>query len=132
MINENNILIQLWFSVWWNAFSGLEESKNVFFIHHRLTLVALKKRLTLKICTLFTLAHDFTWFLFILILCFPEPQYAPYKPGHKGSLAERAKALGLEPAAMSILSGKMINFESFIKPGEKGTETKNIHVLHPW
>ena len=60
MINENNILIQLWFSVWWNAFSGLEESKNVFFIHHRLTLVALKKRLTLKICTLFTLAHDFT------------------------------------------------------------------------
>ena len=29
---------------------------------------------------------------------------------------------------MSILNGKMINFESFIKPGEKGTETKHMHV----
>ena len=64
-----------------------------------------------------------------MILCFPELQYAPYKPGHKGSLAERAKALGLEPAAMSILNGKMINFENFIKPGEKGTENKTCFVF---
>ncbi|KAL8619606.1 hypothetical protein ACOMHN_019662 [Nucella lapillus] len=49
--------------------------------------------------------------------------YAPFKPGHKGSLAERAKAAGLEPAAMGILDGKPGDLRMFIKAGDKGVST---------
>ncbi|KAK7104249.1 S1 RNA-binding domain-containing protein 1-like [Littorina saxatilis] len=64
-----------------------------------------------------------------------EMLYAPFKPGHKGSLAERAKALGLEPAALAVLDGKMIKLENYIKPGEKGVsnrgevETGSQHII---
>ncbi|XP_076464410.1 S1 RNA-binding domain-containing protein 1-like [Babylonia areolata] len=51
--------------------------------------------------------------------------YAPYKPGHKGSLAERAKAAGLEPAALAILDGKPVDLSKFIRPGEKGVSNRS-------
>ncbi|KAK7490172.1 hypothetical protein BaRGS_00018517 [Batillaria attramentaria] len=55
-----------------------------------------------------------------------EMLYAPFKPGHKGSLAERAKALGLEPPAMSILDGKTVNFNQYVKPDEKGESVVGV------
>ena len=48
-------------------------------------------------------------------------QYAPYKPGNKGSLAERARALGLEPLALQIMKGDSnVNPIQYVKPQEKG------------
>jgi len=32
-------------------------------------------------------------------------KFAPYKPGSKGTLAERARTLGLEPLAIKFLNG---------------------------
>ncbi|XP_041352808.1 S1 RNA-binding domain-containing protein 1-like [Gigantopelta aegis] len=46
--------------------------------------------------------------------------YAPFKPGHKGSLAERARKLGLEPPAMKILDGRLVALKQFINTEEKG------------
>ena len=46
-------------------------------------------------------------------------QYAPFKPGSKGTLAARARELGLEPLAHSYLNGGG-NASKFIKLGVKG------------
>ncbi|KAK3799213.1 hypothetical protein RRG08_054340 [Elysia crispata] len=48
--------------------------------------------------------------------------YAPFKPGHKGTHAERARALGLEAPALKILNGQSFGLESFINPSKKGLE----------
>ncbi|XP_010173985.1 S1 RNA-binding domain-containing protein 1, partial [Antrostomus carolinensis] len=46
---------------------------------------------------------------------------APYKTGSKGTKAQRAKQLGLEPAALSLLQNPMeLNLFSYIKPNTKG------------
>ena len=48
-------------------------------------------------------------------------QYAPYKPGNKGSLAERARALGLEPLALQFVNGDYnVQPVKFVQTGEKG------------
>ncbi|NXW45036.1 SRBD1 protein, partial [Nyctiprogne leucopyga] len=49
---------------------------------------------------------------------------APYKTGSKGTKAQRAKQLGLEPAALSLLQNPMeLNLFSYIKPNTKGLST---------
>ncbi|KFQ45737.1 S1 RNA-binding domain-containing protein 1, partial [Nestor notabilis] len=49
---------------------------------------------------------------------------APYKTGSKGTKAQRAKQLGLEPAALSILQNPMeLNLFSYIRPNTKGLST---------
>ncbi|KAM9564768.1 S1 RNA-binding domain-containing protein 1 isoform 1-T2 [Guaruba guarouba] len=49
---------------------------------------------------------------------------APYKTGSKGTKAQRAKQLGLEPAALSILQNPMeLNLFSYVKPSTKGLST---------
>ncbi|XP_046336973.2 S1 RNA-binding domain-containing protein 1-like isoform X2 [Haliotis rufescens] len=64
-----------------------------------------------------------------------EHLYAPYKPGHKGSLAERARKLGLEEPALQILDGKHVELEKLVRQGEKGLakphdiETGIQHIL---
>lgn len=45
-----------------------------------------------------------------------EYTYAPYKPGSKRNLAERAKELGLEEPAMRILENRPVDFSSYVKP----------------
>ncbi|XP_068014983.1 S1 RNA-binding domain-containing protein 1 isoform X3 [Melanerpes formicivorus] len=46
---------------------------------------------------------------------------APYKTGSKGTKAQRAKQLGLEPAALSLLQNPMeLNLFSYIRPNTKG------------
>uniref|UniRef100_A0A8C3CVB6 S1 RNA binding domain 1 n=1 Tax=Cairina moschata TaxID=8855 RepID=A0A8C3CVB6_CAIMO len=46
---------------------------------------------------------------------------APYKTGSKGTKAQRAKQLGLEPAALSLLQNPMeFNLFSYIRPNVKG------------
>lgn len=46
---------------------------------------------------------------------------APYKTGSKGTKAQRAKQLGLEPAALSLLQNPMeLNLFSYIRPNVKG------------
>ncbi|XP_063429941.1 S1 RNA-binding domain-containing protein 1-like [Mytilus trossulus] len=62
--------------------------------------------------------------------------YAPFKPGHKGTLAERARALNLEPLAITFLErpweGKL---EQYVDPNVKGlqklsdVETGVKHIL---
>ncbi|KAL3873138.1 hypothetical protein ACJMK2_036292 [Sinanodonta woodiana] len=53
-----------------------------------------------------------------------EDLYAPFKPGNKGSLAERARALGLEPLALQYLEASpYINPEQYINQEEKGLST---------
>ncbi|XP_055524195.1 uncharacterized protein YdcI [Wyeomyia smithii] len=51
--------------------------------------------------------------------------YAPFKPANKGSLADRAKALGLESYAEGILIGSLpeINIPELVKPDIEGLET---------
>ncbi|XP_067680479.1 S1 RNA-binding domain-containing protein 1-like isoform X2 [Haliotis asinina] len=64
-----------------------------------------------------------------------EHLYAPFKPGHKGSLAERARKLGLEEPALQILDGKHVQLETLVRQGEKGLakphdiETGIQHIL---
>ncbi|XP_064596790.1 S1 RNA-binding domain-containing protein 1-like [Liolophura sinensis] len=54
-----------------------------------------------------------------------EHLYAPYKEGSKGTLAARAKELGLEPLALSVLNDpNRVNFSSWIKQGKKGLSSK--------
>ncbi|KGL76136.1 S1 RNA-binding domain-containing protein 1, partial [Tinamus guttatus] len=49
---------------------------------------------------------------------------APYKTGSKGTKAQRAKQLGLEPAALSLLQNPVeLNLFSYIKPNIKGLST---------
>ncbi|XP_075002979.1 S1 RNA-binding domain-containing protein 1 isoform X5 [Calonectris borealis] len=49
---------------------------------------------------------------------------APYKIGSKGTKAQRAKQLGLEPAALSLLQNPMeLNLFSYIRPNTKGLST---------
>ena len=47
-------------------------------------------------------------------------QYAPFKPGHKGTHAERARAVGLEAPAQKLLRGQNFALESLINPSKKG------------
>ncbi|GFS19498.1 S1 RNA-binding domain-containing protein 1, partial [Elysia marginata] len=49
--------------------------------------------------------------------------YAPFKPGHKGTHAERARAVGLEAPAQKLLSGQNFGLECFINPSKKGLES---------
>ncbi|XP_064489482.1 S1 RNA-binding domain-containing protein 1-like [Ornithodoros turicata] len=60
-----------------------------------------------------------------------EHLYAPYKEAKGRSLAQRAKALGLEDAANKILHGEAtvmsLQLEDLVKHGTKGLE--NIHVI---
>ncbi|KFP70395.1 S1 RNA-binding domain-containing protein 1, partial [Acanthisitta chloris] len=47
----------------------------------------------------------------------------PYKTGSKGTKAQRARQLGLEPAALSLLQNPMeLNLFSYIRPNTKGLE----------
>ena len=49
---------------------------------------------------------------------------APYKTGSKTSLAERARQLGLEPAAETVLLGdKQLDPQKFVEKGVKGKES---------
>ncbi|KFR04546.1 S1 RNA-binding domain-containing protein 1 [Opisthocomus hoazin] len=49
---------------------------------------------------------------------------APYKTGSKGTKAQRAKQLGLEPAALSLLQNSMeLNLFSYVRPNTKGLST---------
>nr|XP_006819483.1 PREDICTED: S1 RNA-binding domain-containing protein 1-like [Saccoglossus kowalevskii] len=56
-----------------------------------------------------------------------EHLYAPFKTGSKSTLAERARKLGLEPAAVSIL-GKCcnINMQSLVQPGLKDLQVLRL------
>ncbi|EAT44396.1 AAEL004243-PA [Aedes aegypti] len=51
--------------------------------------------------------------------------YAPFKPANKGSLADRAKALGLDSFAEGILIGSLpeIDLPELVKPEVEGLET---------
>ncbi|XP_045167532.2 S1 RNA-binding domain-containing protein 1-like isoform X2 [Mercenaria mercenaria] len=55
--------------------------------------------------------------------------FAPFKPGNKGTLAERAKALGLEPLAMRFVKGEGVRMEAekFVNTEEKGL--KNVDEI---
>lgn len=55
-------------------------------------------------------------------------QYAPFKPGHKGTLAERAKALGLETLASDYLNKpNQVDLKKYINHSVKGmTRITNI------
>lgn len=62
--------------------------------------------------------------------------YAPFKPGHKGTLAERARALNLEPLALRFLSTPWdVNVHQYINTKIKGLqqlsdiETGVKHIL---
>ncbi|XP_074650516.1 S1 RNA-binding domain-containing protein 1-like isoform X2 [Tubulanus polymorphus] len=54
-----------------------------------------------------------------------EEVYAPYKPGSKRSLAERARELGLEDVAMNVLRNpqRQVDFCKFLRTGTKGLST---------
>ncbi|NXM00026.1 SRBD1 protein, partial [Tyrannus savana] len=61
---------------------------------------------------------------------------APYKTGSKGTKAQRAKQLGLEPAALCLLQNPVeLNLFSYIRPNTKGlaniqeVETGVQHIL---
>ncbi|KAH8243344.1 hypothetical protein KR032_006618 [Drosophila birchii] len=56
--------------------------------------------------------------------------YAPYKPASKGTLAERAKALGLEEYANRLLYGSApkVNIESIVDPANEGLATEALVV----
>lgn len=49
-------------------------------------------------------------------------QFAPFKPGSKGTLAERARALGLEPYALKFLneSARIADASDYIDKNTKG------------
>jgi transcriptional accessory protein Tex/SPT6 len=52
-------------------------------------------------------------------------QYAPFKPASKKSLYERAKALNLEEAAISLLYGndEEVSIPAFVRPDKQGLES---------
>ncbi|BFZ12180.1 hypothetical protein BsWGS_15219 [Bradybaena similaris] len=52
-----------------------------------------------------------------------ETLYAPFKPGHKGTYAERARALGLEALAKDLLDGKYVSLRSAVNVSTKGLES---------
>jgi transcriptional accessory protein Tex/SPT6 len=55
-----------------------------------------------------------------------EHLYAPYKPEKKGSLADRAKSLGLEEYADDLLLGiKEVELPALVKSNVEGLETKH-------
>ncbi|KAL4238739.1 nucleic acid binding [Mactra antiquata] len=61
--------------------------------------------------------------------------FAPFKPGNKGTLAERAKALGLEPLAEKFLAGTGLKSEADMlinkeKKGLKSTEEIMNGIIH--
>ncbi|XP_069119066.1 S1 RNA-binding domain-containing protein 1-like [Argopecten irradians] len=65
-----------------------------------------------------------------------EALYAPYKPGHKGTLAERARVLGLENLALQYINPPWrINVDSYVRADKKGlsspkeVETGVQHIL---
>ncbi|XP_050408059.1 S1 RNA-binding domain-containing protein 1 [Patella vulgata] len=49
--------------------------------------------------------------------------FAPFKPGHKGTLAERARKLGLEPMALKILDGRSVDLSTLVNKNEKSLKT---------
>lgn len=55
----------------------------------------------------------------------PYAQYAPYKTDSKTTLAERAKALGLEDITLQILSGDVNrpNLTKFVNKSVEGLES---------
>nr|XP_022329484.1 S1 RNA-binding domain-containing protein 1-like [Crassostrea virginica] len=54
-----------------------------------------------------------------------EDLYAPYKPGNKGTLAERARALNLEPVAMTCIQNPIhVNINKHISLGVKGLSSE--------
>ncbi|OWF38227.1 S1 RNA-binding domain-containing protein 1-like isoform X2 [Mizuhopecten yessoensis] len=56
-----------------------------------------------------------------ILLSEVEALYAPYKPGHKGTLAERARALGLEPLALQYINHPWrVNVDTYVRLGTKG------------
>ncbi|XP_044269580.1 S1 RNA-binding domain-containing protein 1 isoform X2 [Tribolium madens] len=58
--------------------------------------------------------------------------YAPYKSGSKGTLAERAKQLGLEEPALALLNNtKRVKFEDFVNEGVdfEGVRNGIIHII---
>ena len=61
--------------------------------------------------------------------------YAPFKKGGKGTLAERARKLGLHNVALEILQypERDVNFASYVKQGTEGLSTMddvNVGVKH--
>ncbi|CAG5130679.1 unnamed protein product, partial [Candidula unifasciata] len=52
-----------------------------------------------------------------------ETLYAPFKPGHKGTYAERARALGLETLAQNLLEGKYVSLHSAVNVNTKGLQS---------
>lgn len=63
-------------------------------------------------------------------------QYAPYKPGEKRSLAEKAKLLGLEHPAQSILhNANNINLTDYVDISKKdlctvsAVEKGIVHII---
>lgn len=55
-------------------------------------------------------------------------QYAPYKTGSKGTKAQRAKQLGLEPAAISLIENPgELNLFSYVKPNVKGKHSIPVY-----
>ena len=54
------------------------------------------------------------------MVCVLFEQYAPFKEGNKGSLAERAKAVGLELTAKAILDGMHVDLSTLLNPCKKG------------
>jgi len=68
----------------------------------------------------------------VFFVCFKS---APYKTGSKGTKAQRAKQLGLEPAALSLLQNSMeLNLFSYVRPNTKGKCSVSISsdVLNVW
>lgn len=58
-----------------------------------------------------------TGFVLFVFCC----KSAPYKTGNKGTKAQRARQLGLEPAALSLLQNPVeLNLFSYIRPNTKG------------
>ncbi|KAJ7341163.1 hypothetical protein JRQ81_004963 [Phrynocephalus forsythii] len=50
--------------------------------------------------------------------------YAPYKTGRKGTKAQRARQLGLEPVANLLIENpRELNVQSYVKPGVDGLST---------
>lgn len=59
--------------------------------------------------------------MYMLYYNYFDHQYAPFKPGHKGTYAERARALGLEPFARAVMDGKEApDLKSAVNVKEKG------------
>ncbi|KAK0059857.1 S1 RNA-binding domain-containing protein 1 [Biomphalaria pfeifferi] len=53
-----------------------------------------------------------------------ESIYAPFKPGHKGTYAERARALGLEEMSQDVLNGRHFDVRQALDPCQKGLENE--------